>query len=201
MLNASNYPSRSALRKALRSQRRSLSKQQQNKAALALNKQLRQIPAVLFAKNIALYMAADGEITASHFSAWAKRRSKQIWLPVIHPLQHNKMRLAKLSSRWRKNRFGIAEPKIKYAATKPAWLMDVICMPLVGFDAAGNRLGMGKGFYDRTLAFLLSTHAIKAPKLIGLAHECQQVDYLPAAEWDVPLDLIATDRGIIIKQS
>ncbi len=74
-------------------------------------------------------------------------------------------------------------------------------MPLVAFDISGNRLGMGKGYYDKNLAFMLLNDAkmplssIKKPKLIGLAHECQRVERLERAEWDVPLDIIITDQA------
>ena len=73
-------------------------------------------------------------------------------------------------------------------------------MPLVAFDIYGSRLGMGKGYYDRNLAFMLvndakmSPSSIKKPKLIGLAHECQRVEQLERAEWDVPLDKVITDQ-------
>ena len=64
-------------------------------------------------------------------------------------------------------------------------------MPLVAFDKQGNRLGMGGGFYDRTLARLHEQNWQK-PQLIGLAHECQKVDALPIESWDVPLKTIIT---------
>ena len=69
-------------------------------------------------------------------------------------------------------------------------------MPLVGFDAAGNRLGMGGGFYDRTLAFMQRVPR-PSPVLIGVAHQCQQEAQLPAAAWDIPLQLIVTDKKTI----
>jgi len=197
MLIAADYPTRTALRKALRTKRRTLTPWQQQQAARQLAAHLRCEPRVAWRRDIALYVANDGEIDPQPFIQWARKHKKRLWLPLIHPLQHNHMRLAPLSERWRRNRFGIAEPALRYAAATPAWRMDVICLPLVGFDAEGNRLGMGKGFYDRTLAFLKQNKPIKAPLLAGLAHQCQQVDSLPVADWDIPLDLIATDRGIL----
>ena len=72
----------------------------------------------------------------------------------------------------------------------PTHELDVILMPLVGFDNDGNRLGMGGGYYDRTLAY--TRHAIKKPVLIGVAHDLQRVDRLPYASWDIPLNAIVT---------
>ncbi len=71
---------------------------------------------------------------------------------------------------------------------------DVVLAPLVAFDASGVRLGQGKGFYDRALAPLAATRRMV---LIGIAHSFQQVDELPRQPWDVPLDGIMTEAGLV----
>ena len=96
----------------------------------------------------------------------------------------------------RPNRFGIAEPELGKNPTAPVWTLDIILLPLVAFDRAGNRMGMGGGFYDRTLA-RLNNSAMERPLLIGLAHHCQEVEHLQAQSWDIPLDIIATDKELI----
>ena len=68
---------------------------------------------------------------------------------------------------------------------------DLILAPLVGFDAALNRLGQGGAFYDRAFA------ALPDARRIGLAWSCQQVDAIPAEQWDVPLHAVATERGLV----
>jgi 5-formyltetrahydrofolate cyclo-ligase len=92
------------------------------------------------------------------------------------------------------NRFSIAEPALPRAELLAAECLDLIIMPLVGFDAGGNRLGMGGGFYDRTLAFLQHRGRWRRPLLFGLAYEFQRVDGLQPRCWDVPLDGVITDR-------
>jgi 5-formyltetrahydrofolate cyclo-ligase len=72
--------------------------------------------------------------------------------------------------------------------------MDTVLFPLVGFDEAGGRLGMGGGFYDRTFAFTRIRPRL-APKLIGLAHDCQKVSALPVEYWDVAMHGVVTDKG------
>ena len=67
-------------------------------------------------------------------------------------------------------------------------------MPLVAFDEGGNRLGMGGGFYDASLASRSHRAQWGRPVLIGLAHEFQKVDALNVDSWDVPLDGILTDK-------
>lgn len=68
-------------------------------------------------------------------------------------------------------------------------------MPLVGFDATGNRLGMGGGFYDRSFAFK-RIQPQQRPLLIGLAHSFQQLPQLPVASWDTPVDMVVTERAV-----
>ena len=99
-------------------------------------------------------------------------------------------------TRLKKNCFGILEPVFQKKQLKTALQMDLVMAPLVGFDEQGNRMGMGGGFYDRTLA-RLNNSAMKRPLLIGLAHHCQEVEQLQAQSWDIPLDIIATDKELI----
>jgi 5-formyltetrahydrofolate cyclo-ligase len=74
------------------------------------------------------------------------------------------------------------------------WALDLVLLPLVGFDDAGGRLGMGGGFYDRSLAYLARRQSWRKPTLLGLAHECQKVERLAQASWDVPLAGTVTDK-------
>jgi 5-formyltetrahydrofolate cyclo-ligase len=85
------------------------------------------------------------------------------------------------------NRFRIAEPVANSKRQRKVWALDLVLLPLVGFDEQGGRLGMGGGFYDRSLAYLQRRKNWHKPTLLGLAHECQKVDRLPLASWDVVL--------------
>ena len=85
-----------------------------------------------------------------------------------------------------KNKFGILEPKLNVQNVLPLDELDILFTPLVAFDKQGNRLGMGGGFYDRTLQNWQNASFIP----VGLAHQCQQVELLPIEAWDVPLHRI-----------
>ena len=76
-------------------------------------------------------------------------------------------------------------------ADAPELAPDVIVTPLLGFDRARNRLGQGAGFYDRAFA------RYPAAWRIGLAWSAQEVDDLPTDPWDMPLELIVTERAVI----
>lgn len=91
------------------------------------------------------------------------------------------------------NRWGIPEPRPTLNHSISPRRLDLVLMPLVGFDEAGHRIGMGKGFYDRTFAFRRSKG--HRPALVGLGHECQQVaEGITPSGWDVALDALATPR-------
>ena len=63
-------------------------------------------------------------------------------------------------------------------------------------ETHGNRLGMGGGYYDTSLAYLRTRRLFRKPKLIGVAYDFQRVAMLPSEPWDVPLDAVLTDRGL-----
>lgn len=192
---SSPVPSRAELRRELRGRRRALSVQQQRVAARELAHRLRDLPALACARRVALYWPNDGEIDPRLLQRLKPRR-QQLHLPVLQSFPAQTLRFVRWSPRLRmaRNRFGIPEPR--RGTLLPAREMDVILLPLVGFDARGNRLGMGGGFYDRTLAFLQQTPRPR-PLLLGLAHAVQQLPQLESAHWDVPLQLIVTDRHVI----
>ena len=184
-------PSRQQLRQAIRQQRRALTVAQQHHAAQQLARRLKSLLICRQAQHIAIYLPADGEISLIPFAEMMQAAGKKLYLPIINPA--NK-RL--LFARYQqgdaliKNRLHIWEPKIK--RLRPSWALDLVLMPLVAFDAQGNRLGMGGGFYDCT--FANKGKYSFGPRLIGIAHQLQQVAQLPIEPWDVPVSGVATDQ-------
>lgn len=138
-------------------------------------------------------MANDGEISPHLLLAEAGRRKKTLYLPVIDATGRPHMSFQQIhaQTRWQTNRYGIVEPVADACWQRPVWTLDLLCMPLVGFDAQGGRLGMGGGYYDRCLA----ASGMPLPALLGLAHACQQVEQIPLESWDMPLDAVLSDRG------
>lgn len=163
----------------------------QKQAARGLYLQLAQHPWFRRAGHVALYLANDGEISPHLVMQEAQRRKKHVYLPILTGRPGTPMVFQRVdaTTRWRKNRFGIIEPVAEHRQQRALWTLDLVCLPLVGFDAGGGRLGMGGGFYDRSLAAC----TLPLPRLLGLAHACQQVGQLPLAPWDIPLDAVVTD--------
>lgn len=193
--------SRTLLRRELRRRRRELTPAQRREASQRLCRRLRKLPEVHRARHVALYLPNDGEIDPTPMIAWFRRRHARVHLPVLRPFTLNALWFVHYhpGTPMVTNRFGIAEPDTRHGAhrarRRPAWALDLILLPLVGFDDNGQRMGMGGGFYDRTLAFTRKPGP--RPRLIGLAYDCQRVDRLPAAPWDVPLDAIVSDSRVI----
>ncbi|MDG9926425.1 MULTISPECIES: 5-formyltetrahydrofolate cyclo-ligase [unclassified Pseudomonas] len=187
--------SRAALRRQLRQARRNLPPLQQRRAARGLYRQLAQHPLFRRARHIALYLPNDGEIDPRPLLRAAQRRGKATYLPVLGPWPRTHMHFQRVQpgEALVRNRFRIEEPAIRRARQRKAWALDLILLPLVGFDAYGGRLGMGGGFYDRSLAYLQRRKKWHKPTLLGVAHECQRVDRLALASWDVRLGAVVTD--------
>jgi 5-formyltetrahydrofolate cyclo-ligase len=190
---------RQALRTTLRSRRRALTPRQQTLAAHQLLQQLKRQPLFLRSQRLAFYLPSDGEIDPRPLIREAWRRGKQCYLPVLAPDKSNRLWFVRYTPTTRlfKNRFGIPEPRLQTQQRLAAQHLDVVFLPLVGFDRQGGRMGMGGGFYDRSLAFK-QTASRHSPYLVGLAHHGQQVEQLHLAHWDIPLCAIATDHEIIV---
>jgi 5-formyltetrahydrofolate cyclo-ligase len=188
--------SRAALRRQLRQARRNLSPQQQQRAARALYRQLAQHPLFRRARHIALYLPNDGEIDPRPLLREAQRRGKATYLPVLSAWPRTKMNFqrVRMHEALARNRFRIEEPSARRARQRKVWTLDLVLLPLVGFDLYGGRLGMGGGFYDRSLAYRRLRKNWHKPTLLGVAHECQQVDRLALASWDIRLGAVVTDQ-------
>lgn len=199
MTNHTQQLQRVQLRKSLRQQRNSLDENTQTLHAMSLANQLQHSPLYKRSKRIAAYLPADGEIDPGHLIRHAWRSNKKVYLPVLAPFT-SKLYFAPFSAncKMKLNRFKIAEPSVHPKHWLKAQQLDLILMPLVGFDLKGNRLGMGGGFYDRSLNFTRLRKSSYSPFLIGLAHELQCVELLSHQAHDVPMNMVATENKLHI---
>jgi 5-formyltetrahydrofolate cyclo-ligase len=147
---------------------------------------------------VGAYWSADGEIDPLPLLRLAHARHKRCFLPVLRPHPHRKLWFLEYSpgDPLRKNRFGIHEPRLRNRRIRLPWALDLLLVPLVGFDAGCNRLGMGGGYYDSTLAYLRLRQRWHRPLLVGIAHECQRVDRIDARPWDIPLEAVVTEQWV-----
>jgi 5-formyltetrahydrofolate cyclo-ligase len=190
------------IRSQLRSKRRSLTFQQQQLAAQRMSSIMQKESLFTQGTRIGVYLANDGEIDPSFLVSKARAAGCYFFLPVIDPLNTNCLYFAQYDSgsELTANRYGILEPVVEQSTMLSARDLDILLMPLVAFDREGTRMGMGGGFYDRSLAFMAESVHVK-PTLIGLAHSCQETPHLVRQQWDIPLHLIVTEKEIVcVKQ-
>jgi 5-formyltetrahydrofolate cyclo-ligase len=180
---------RSALRHEMRMRRRALASVRRQLATRAMLRHLHTLPAYLRATHIALYWPADGEPDVRGIADHARLRGKQLYLPVVAHRGAMSFAPWECSTPMRRNRYGIPEP-VGGRRRVTASQLDLVIVPLVAFDPCGHRLGMGGGYYDRALA-----GRRQRPILVGTAFEFQRTSNVSAQPWDVPLDVIVTERG------
>lgn len=189
-----NQSYRSEIRTLIRQKRRALDSAFQQNASMNLVQQASDfLPA--HSQIIALYLSVDGELNTQPLIEWCWQQNHTVCLPVIDTEQDGIMMFYRYESStvMQRNKFGIEEPHPQFAAPIAFDDIDIMFTPLVAFDAAGNRLGMGGGFYDRALEDWKHN---KKPVPVGLAHDCQQVEAIPTEHWDVPLPILVTPTKI-----
>ena len=123
---------------------------------------------------------------------------KHLFLPVISTEKNQGLLFAPFhdETRFDFNQFSIPEPIYNDNDLRPAASLDLVLVPLLGFDKNGNRLGMGGGFYDRTFSFKLNPNDTP-PILMGIAYDFQEIPKLATEPWDVPLDYIVTESRLL----
>ncbi|WP_280179548.1 5-formyltetrahydrofolate cyclo-ligase [Acinetobacter nosocomialis] len=183
----------SFIRKNLRSKRRSLTQFEQKKAQLNVLHYLNYLPIFHSSKKIGLYLHAFGEIHTDLLIKFCFKKNKQVYLPMICSMNQrlvwikiNKNQY--LSRRFSHHPLGMKEPM----ATRGRHVsqLDLLLMPLLACDHYGTRIGMGGGYYDRTLA-----SAKHKPYRLGLAHQFQFIEHtLERQSWDQPLDALLTPQ-------
>lgn len=197
------------LRISLRSQRKALSSAQQEANSKSLLNILGTRPEFTDSQKIAFYWANDGELDPKFLLEQALSLGKNCYLPRLDATQKQLIFL-KYTEKLPllPNVFGILEPSLDAldamdktsceTSQIAAEDLDLVLLPLVGFDLSGNRLGRGFGYYDRTFAFLKNAEKTYKTRLIGLGLELQAVSSLPEEAWDIKLSGIATEKRFIL---
>jgi 5-formyltetrahydrofolate cyclo-ligase len=191
--------SREQLRQILRKRRRAIPKTLAETAAKKLAQHALNLAVIQNSQHIACYLANDGEIDPTYLLNKLWESKKNCYLPALDSAHVNELLFIEYQAgdQLRFNRYQIPEPIAANRKTCAPSSLDIVLMPLVGFDKQGGRLGMGGGFYDRTFAFRKKALG-KKPFLIGIAYQLQCVEKLDIEDWDVGLDCVVTEEGIII---
>ena len=187
-------PTHDEMRQRNRRLRAALESGELARAAAALAARIVALPEYTGAMHIAAYAAVNGEIGLDPVIDRALADGKRVYLPN---LDRESLRFSPYfhGQKMRVNRFRLPEPDVGDDEMLAPEDLDLVLAPLVVFDAARNRIGMGGGYYDRSFA-LRKDPANQRPVLIGVAHELQKVEHIEPEAWDVRLDKIVTDRAV-----
>jgi 5-formyltetrahydrofolate cyclo-ligase len=186
---------RNVLRRHLKKLRRAVPPAQRRAAGEAVARHIRHSFNLRPGLRIAVYAPLPSELDTAALMRLGERHRCRIYLPRLTDLRRRRMQFVAAGGAMRRNHLGIMEPVLlrRLAARN----LDLVFVPLVGFDAKGERLGMGAGYYDRAFAFLRHRSHWNHPRLIGLAYSFQQVRHIEGASHDVRLNAVITEKGLI----
>ena len=193
-----NQPTSSkALRQKLRIARQSLSPPEREQKSFLIHQYLSRYLPFRRAKSLAAYWATNEEVATAATIEYANYLGKAIYLPVVNTARWRSERMyfqryIPRKTKLKNNTFGIPEPKHLPGTPIRSKNLDLIIVPIVGFNQSRDRIGMGGGYYD----YALSKQAFRNTKIVGLAFACQRADFKPAPH-DIRLDVIITENGII----
>ena len=181
---------KSQIRQACLHQRNHLTQQFISQASQKITDIIQTMPDFQTAQHIAWYFPANGEVDLSALWQITLEKNKCCYLPSIRP-NHTLLFLPYTpETKLTLNRYQILEPRVDVQFAKDPQELDILFLPVVAFDIDRTRLGMGKGYYDKTLA----QHS--DVQLIGVAYEWQKQPKIPKDPWDIPLKMIITEEKI-----
>ncbi len=143
------------------------------------------------ARRVAVYLSLDDEVNVDLIIRAAWGSGKTVYAPCLGPKGSMSFREFGEQTPVVRNAFGIPEPAGSPAIQ--AGKLDLVIAPLVAFDAALHRIGMGGGYYDRCFAFTRHRHKSLPPRLLGVAFASQRVTSINAAPWDISLSRVVCD--------
>jgi 5-formyltetrahydrofolate cyclo-ligase len=189
------------LRCTICARRSDLSKVIQQNAATKIVAIIKKLPVFKISKFIAVYSAFNNEVNLQSLICNIWQEQKWCYLPLV---EHDQMLFVQYEQgdKLIKNRFGILEPLFNVKKVIKPENLDLVIVPLVGFDENGNRLGTGGGYYDRTFAFKkqqcreVKGEGYSKPCLLGVAYETQKLASLTSKDWDVSMDMVITERQV-----
>lgn len=192
-----NSLDKKALRKQARAARAVLAPEYRRFAVRRALRQALRAGLFLRGRRWSFYLPVGEEFDVLPLLNQALHMGKDCFLPITAHRIAQPLRFARLDGRHglTHNRYGIVEPHA-HELMNARWL-DVMLLPLVGFDRQGRRLGMGGGYYDATLAYLRSRRRWRRPLLVGVAYACQELPEVPTEPWDVRLDMLLTENGLV----
>jgi len=174
------------IRRKVRADKTLMSREECLEQSRDVFRRLEQLAAFMMSERILMYHSLPDELSTLEFiDKW--HESKRFFLPRVNGINLDILPYDR--SRLRLGAFHIEEPDGDDTADIND--IEMVVVPAMAYDRKGNRVGRGKGYYDRLLA---DTKALK----VGVAYDCQLVDEIEADEFDIPVDIVVTPRHVIV---
>lgn len=183
---------KTALRRQLRSLRQQLAIEERDRLSLSILNHLLSSPLTLHASSIGLYLPTDNEVNTLPFLQAFWQAGKQTFVPVVGKNHTMGFFPVRPEDPLRPSPLGIREPPVSGRDEWSLTRLDLLLLPLVGFDACGGRMGFGGGYFDR----LLDNLSHPPPWRVGLAYSFQEVARLPQEPHDIPMHGVVTELGL-----
>jgi len=201
ILNKNSRLNKQSLRLSLKQARTAIPIEKREIAEAQLLAHLKQLPFFNSSSWFGIYVSLPDEFPTKQIIQELSRLGKKIACPSIISTKHCTMEFKQLKGALKAQAFGIMAPE-KTNPSISIQTLDVILLPLVGFDLTGNRLGMGGGYYDRLLATDHNNIRLnEKPILIGIGFEAQYCAEIPNEPWDIKLDAVITESKATIFNS
>lgn len=178
------------LRTRLSAMRNGMTRENRQRASDAITLKILALDTYRAARTVMAYMTFGSEFLTDRFIRNTLDESKVLVLPRLDRVG-NELQLyavGDLDTELTAGPWGIREPQPDVCPPVAIADVDLVLVPGVGFTARGDRLGYGRGYYDRVLA-----HRDPRTALVAAAFAIQVVDAIPVAGYDVPIDMIITE--------
>jgi 5-formyltetrahydrofolate cyclo-ligase len=180
------------IRKKALHNRKSLGKEERREKSAQILREILSLPVYCTSRTIMVYLDFRDEVETSEIAREILRTKKRLIIPYCHNQDIIACEISDLSQDVRPGMLGIREPRPEKLRTVSPREIDLALVPGVAFDYQGNRIGFGKGYYDRFLPKLREDTLT-----IGLAFCCQLVEKIEAEEHDYKMSLLITENGVI----
>jgi 5-formyltetrahydrofolate cyclo-ligase len=182
------------IRTSILEKRNSLTPQQIKEAEQLIINNLMKLNEFIQSQNIFCYLSFRSEVPTKGIIAHCQQQGKNLYIPLcVNETKEMIISLYDHEVKLSASNYGVLEPTKETIKIADREILDIAIMPGAVFDPRGYRIGYGAGYYDKFFA-----HMNKKIYKIALAFSFQIIDEVPADDFDIPVDCIVTEQGIIM---
>jgi 5-formyltetrahydrofolate cyclo-ligase len=182
------------IRTSILEKRNSLTPQQIKEAEQLIINNLMKLNEFIQSQNIFCYLSFRSEVPTKGIIAHCQQQGKNLYIPLcVNETKEMILSLYDHEVKLAASNYGVQEPTKETIKIANREILDIAIMPGAVFDTRGYRIGYGAGYYDKFFA-----HTNKKIYKIALAFSFQIIDEVPADDFDIPVDCIVTEQGIIM---